>query len=131
MEFQMIEWGQYIFQEDMHIIEESWNLMTDGKSAATFEFRLNRPWNGAGDNGGPTWVMASGYPEMGKDGSVHAVLGTMTEISKYKWAESVEKSRKEEAIEAKRQQEKYGIPFPFLPVINICEVHLISSLSVS
>jgi hypothetical protein len=36
-------------------------------------------------------------------------MGTLFDISQFKWAESVQKRRIEEALEAKRQQEKYNL----------------------
>jgi hypothetical protein len=35
------------------------------------------------------------------------IMGTLFNISQFKWAESVQRRRIEEAWEAKRQQEKY------------------------
>jgi len=34
-------------------------------------------------------------------------MGTLFDISQFKWAESVQRRRIDEALEAKRQQEKY------------------------
>lgn len=34
------------------------------------------------------------------------IMGTLFDISQFKWAESVQRRRMEEALEAKRQQEK-------------------------
>ena len=35
-------------------------------------------------------------------------MGTLFDISQFKWAESVQRRRIDEALEAKRQQEKYA-----------------------
>jgi len=35
------------------------------------------------------------------------IMGTLFDISQFKWAESVQRRRIDEALEAKRQQEKY------------------------
>ena len=40
--------------------------------------------------------------------TVLGIMGTLFDISQFKWAESVQRRRIEEALEAKRQQEKYG-----------------------
>jgi hypothetical protein len=40
-------------------------------------------------------------------------MGTLFDISHFKWADSVQRQRVEEVLEAKRQQEKYGpLPLP-------------------
>jgi len=51
--------------------------------------------------------MACAYPELNEDGSVRAVAATIMDISYLKWAESVQKQRTDEALEAKRQQENF------------------------
>jgi hypothetical protein len=38
---------------------------------------------------------------------VVGIMGTLFDISQFKWAESVQTRRVEEVLEAKRQQEKY------------------------
>ena len=50
-------------------------------------------------------VLSCSYPELGEDGPVVAVLGTLTDITHLKWAEILQKQRTDEAIEAKRQHE--------------------------
>ncbi|KAK5735859.1 hypothetical protein LTR17_007871 [Elasticomyces elasticus] len=87
--------------------EGHWDLLVNKKQAVNFQFRLQREWsNGLGDHG-PAWVLASAYPELSDDGRVTAVAGTLTDISQLVWAESVQKLRTEEAIEAKRQQDNF------------------------
>lgn len=41
-------------------------------------------------------------------------MGTLFDISQFKWAESVQHRRVKEALEAKRQQEKYESLPPIL-----------------
>jgi hypothetical protein len=38
---------------------------------------------------------------------ITGIMGILFDISQFKWAESVQRRRVEEALEAKRQQEKY------------------------
>ena len=52
-------------------------------------------------------VLSCSYPELGEDGSVVAVSGTLTDITHLKWAERLQKQRTDEAVEAKRQHEAF------------------------
>lgn len=82
--------------------------MLNEKIPQTFEFRLRRPWsNDESGEEGETWLQALAYPELEKDGTIKSIMGCMIDISKFKWANSVQRLRTEEALESKRQQEKY------------------------
>jgi hypothetical protein len=57
----------------------------------------------------PKPLLVSGYPDIDREtGEIKEILGIMSDISRYRWAESVQKRRVEEVLELKRQQEKYG-----------------------
>jgi hypothetical protein len=51
-------------------------------------------------------------------------MGTLFDISQFKWAEGVQRRRIEEALEAKRQQEKYRRSLVSLNTANIGTVLL-------
>lgn len=38
---------------------------------------------------------------------ISSIIGILIDISRLKWAESIQKARVEEAVEAKRQQERF------------------------
>jgi hypothetical protein len=59
-------------------------------------------------------------------GSDHiiVIMGTLFDISQFKWAEGVQRRRIEEALEAKRQQEKYRRSLVSLNTANIGTVLL-------
>ncbi|KAK5691457.1 hypothetical protein LTR97_011450 [Elasticomyces elasticus] len=127
-----IDWRTVMSDED--IIDSHWDVLVNKKQAVNFQFRLRREWsNGLGDHG-PAWVMASAYPELSNDGRVLSVAGTLTDISQLVWAESVQKLRTEEAIEAKRQQDNFidmtshEIRNPLGAVIH-CADMIVSSLT--
>jgi hypothetical protein len=53
------------------------------------------------------------------------IMGTLFDISQFRWAENVQRQRVEEALEAKRQQEKYSPPLQLLKeeTINPPQLH--------
>lgn len=67
------------------------------------QFRLkDRKWENSN-----AWIQGMSYPELEEDGSIKSIMGTLVDISQFKWAENVQKLRTEEALEAKRQQENF------------------------
>ena len=52
------------------------------------------------------WVTAQGFPLL-ENGKVKLILGTLTDVSHLKWAESVQARSAQRASEAKRNQEEF------------------------
>lgn len=73
----------------------------------SFELKMKRQHvNVAGEVCGPAWVMVKALAETNEDGGVERCVTTAMDISHQKYAESIQRIRLEEALEAKRQQEK-------------------------
>lgn len=73
----------------------------------TSEFRFKAQWQDRNGNRGDTWVLFSACPEKHPDGRLKSVFGSITDISKQKWAEGIQTRKMEEAVELKRQQENF------------------------
>ncbi|KAK4972509.1 hypothetical protein LTR28_012474 [Elasticomyces elasticus] len=102
-----IDWRGAIWHEDMPIIQQVWDRLIIHQESVDFQFRLTRTWRHPSDGmESQAWVLASVYPTLDDHGLVCAVQGTQIDISELKWAEKVQRLRVEEALEAKRQQEK-------------------------
>ncbi|KAJ9617541.1 uncharacterized protein PV06_07545 [Exophiala oligosperma] len=101
------EWIKYVVDEDQVKVREAWKSMVDKRSAISMEFRFRRPWRDKIGNTGSTWVLMSASPERDEDGQVQRIFGSMTDISAQKFAEKLQTRRMEEAVELKRQQERY------------------------
>lgn len=56
-------------------------------------------------------MSASSYPRLNEKNEVIAVQGALFDVSSLKWAETVQKVRVENALEAKRQQEQVSSLF--------------------
>nr|OQO26389.1 hypothetical protein B0A51_06951 [Rachicladosporium sp. CCFEE 5018] len=109
VDFADVSWAGYLLAEDMVTVDKNWNQMIDTKQPAKYQLRWHKPWLDAqGARGTPhTWTMCSVYPEPNKDGSIISAAGFLTDISHLIWAESAQKQRTDEAVEAKRQQENF------------------------
>ncbi|KAF2639814.1 aerobic respiration control sensor protein arcB [Massarina eburnea CBS 473.64] len=53
------------------------------------------------------WVLASSQPEIGPDGTVRSIMGSIADISQLKWAQGLRDRRLKEAEETKRQQNEF------------------------
>ncbi|KAH7092217.1 hypothetical protein FB567DRAFT_435149 [Paraphoma chrysanthemicola] len=53
------------------------------------------------------WILASSQPELGPDGEVISIMGSITDISHIKWAQGLQETRLREAEETKRQQNEF------------------------
>ncbi|KAK5198326.1 hypothetical protein LTR92_002571 [Exophiala xenobiotica] len=101
------QWITYVVEEDQVKVRDMWKTMVDKKCAVSMEFRFKTPWRDKVGNTGSTWVLTSASPEQDGDGRVERVFGSMTDISVQKFAENLQTRRMEEAVELKRQQERY------------------------
>lgn len=107
-----------IVDEDRHIAIEAWEQLVSTGNPSSYEFRVKNTSNGgltvldvAGTVNDDTsdssnWILATCSTDRAEDGSIKMVIACWTDISQFKWAESVEKQRTKEALESKRQQEK-------------------------
>lgn len=101
------EWIKYVVDEDQPKVMEMWNTMLLKRRPVSLEFRFKTPWSDKLGNKGPTWVLTSISPERNDDGILERIFGSMTNISVQKFAENLQTKRMEEAVELKRQQERY------------------------
>jgi len=82
------------------------NDVLEGKEVK-FQIRTKKCYtNSAGENCGPAWVQVTGIPELNEEGGIERLISTASDISHLKFAERLQQARLDEAIEARRQQEK-------------------------
>lgn len=53
------------------------------------------------------WVLATSQPEIGADGRVRSIMGSIADISHLKWVQGLQEQRLKEAEETKRQQNEF------------------------
>ncbi|KAK7408902.1 hypothetical protein QQX98_008906 [Neonectria punicea] len=104
-------WPEFVVKEDLAILDQSLKELRETGRPQTAEFRLQTPWV-TEDNDGNTstisrWVLATFIPVKSSDGVIISFTGCLSDVSSQKWQLDQEKSRKEEAIESKRQQENF------------------------
>lgn len=100
-------WIEYVKPEDRDMVLSLWYELVNNLVPINAEFRFKTIWDDPNGNPGDTWALASAYPEKTQAGKLKGIFGSITNISRQKWAEHFEKRRMEEAIEMKRQQENF------------------------
>ncbi|KAL1839861.1 hypothetical protein VTJ49DRAFT_1047 [Mycothermus thermophilus] len=109
-------WMEGIRDEDRPGAEEAWRKLVRDKVPVTHEFRFRGSRELMDGHYGDVWALMSAFPEREPPGSPHSggaggelkhIFGCITDISQQKWAESVHKRRRDEAVEMKRQQENF------------------------
>jgi PAS domain S-box-containing protein len=102
--FEEIDWESVTYEEDLELVRSKWSGISSTKDPINMQFRLRKRWvDGNGVTMGPVWVTTSALPEYNEDGSVKGIIGTMLDISALKFAETVQQTKVQEAMEAKRQ----------------------------
>ncbi|CAN9133812.1 unnamed protein product [Alternaria alternata] len=101
------EWFDLISNEDVERVKQDWDGMLKCGKSSGVQFRLKKTWINQDGIRSNIWVQSSSYPELDENGKVISIMGTLFDISHFKWAESVQRRRIDEALEAKRQQENF------------------------
>ena len=80
-------------EEDHGLLDRGFHDITVEKKQVRFEFRTKRPWINT-MSGKPVketaWLLCEAFPVLNEDGSVNSIMGTTTDISHLKWAESLQ-----------------------------------------
>lgn len=94
--------------EDQDAIMSAWNSLIQG-NCVTFEMRWKaRP--GSGDDA--QWVLSACVPVLDEDRNLISIAGNTIDINAQKKFQEVQRRQIDEALEAKRQQEKYVSDLP-------------------
>ncbi|KAK8020085.1 hypothetical protein PG990_005223 [Apiospora arundinis] len=106
-EFKKMDWHTFVYEKDYHIVDKQWATLVSDQELKQTVFRLQRTWADGEGVSRQVWVESSIIPEFKEDGTVASFLCVLTDISRFKWAEEVQKTRVEEALAAKRKHENF------------------------
>jgi PAS domain S-box-containing protein len=102
-----VQWPTIVYPDDLaHVYQEVNTAIKEG-GPRSFNTRLIKTWTGPDGISSPSWTMVVATVTYDDEGKMTSIIGTMTDISQLKWAEAIQKSRVEEALESKRQQENF------------------------
>jgi PAS domain-containing protein len=108
-------WLNIAFPEDIARCEGIFGKLVMHKEPVCFELKTKMSWQPPPELSSPEtvaverfrWILCSAYPELGPNGELVEIVGNVTDISRQKWAEDVQKTRTESAIESKRHLEHF------------------------
>lgn len=97
-----VDWRNIVDEDLVEACYRDVDMTRYKQGSHTFSTRLKKKWKGPDGVLTSTWILvtATAYTDS-------TIMGTMTDISQLKWAEAVQKTRIEEALESKRQQENF------------------------
>lgn len=99
-----------IVESSIKTMEDGWHHLANEHLPWSGELQLQirkaRPKNLHGD-AIDYWVMFIAQPEIASDGLLRSVMGSITDISKIKWAQDLQDHQLREAEETRRQQNEF------------------------
>jgi PAS domain S-box-containing protein len=93
-----IDWQSICYPDDQDIVDQQWHKVLRDKQRTQAHFRLNRTWNFGDGAPRQAWAECQTIPELNDEGNVVSIFSVMTDISRFKWAEEVQRNRIEEAL---------------------------------
>lgn len=105
-------WQKAIVPEDLPKVEGCWNKLASGEPIVPFTFRVKRHHSvtekaGACESLDHRWLLSNAYVDLNEDGSCRRIMGWLTDISAQKWNEHLQAQRLADALETKRQTERF------------------------
>jgi PAS domain-containing protein len=112
-----VGWADQIHEDDRARVGEAWLALSQQGIPLNLEYRVKKPWiyldEATGTQmTGETWVHGTAISEIGIDGTVVAIQGNCTEISLKKFSERLLSERLEDALEHKRQADRFMFVSP-------------------
>jgi signal transduction histidine kinase len=108
-------WQVIAFPEDLVFCEGIFQQLVTKNEPVCFELKTKMLWNPPADLSEPegeviqhyTWILCSAYIELDSNGQLVEIVGSVTDISKQKWAEGIQKLRTDSALESKQHLEHF------------------------
>lgn len=105
-----LSWMDFIMESSIKTMEDGWHKLSNEHLGWSGELQLkvrgSRPKNLHGE-AIDYWVMFIAQPEITAEGSLRSVMGSITDISKTKWAQGLQERQLCEAEETRRQQNEF------------------------
>ncbi|KAK8179682.1 hypothetical protein BC567DRAFT_248924 [Phyllosticta citribraziliensis] len=108
-------WRELCLPEDQGRCEKHFAKLMTEKVQVVMELRLKRSWKPPHDTpdldkdhwNHSMWILISAFPELSDSGEVQEIVGAVTDISRLKWGEGLQKQRTDDALRSKRQLESF------------------------
>ncbi|KPI38828.1 Virulence sensor protein BvgS [Cyphellophora attinorum] len=97
---------EFYHEDDTEKASSIWEELVQGSDAISGELRLKRPFVTPEGDSEHAWILVHGFSLRG-EGEVKYIMACLTDISRIKWAESIQTRNAIAAQEAKRRQEEF------------------------
>ena len=105
--FEEYDHRDHVLEEDVQSVTIAFQMLLEDHKAVSHRFRVKRKWTSPDGIASPAFLTADSYPVLDDAGNVTSVQGVMFDVSNFMWAENIQKARLDEAVEAKKQQERF------------------------
>ncbi|KAF3007645.1 Histidine kinase [Curvularia kusanoi] len=108
----MEAWLNIVYPEDIPKCEGVFGKLVMEKVPVIFELKTKMLWSPPADLEQSDcvyhkWILCSAYPELGPNDELLEIVGSVTDISKQKWAEGLQKKQTDDALESKKHLEHF------------------------
>lgn len=108
-------WDKIADPEFIPYLHQQWDALFTAKRPVRYEFKTLTTWEPNDevckspdhDKEHRVWLLVSAAPDLGPDGEVTQVLGSVTDISALKFANKAQERETNDALESKRQLENF------------------------
>ncbi|RMZ67557.1 sensory transduction histidine kinase [Pyrenophora seminiperda CCB06] len=108
-------WYKIAFEEDLSFCESVFSKLVTEHESVCFELRTRMPFapplddceQEPDDTQHFRWILCSAYPELSSDDELIEIVGNVTDISKQKWAEGIQRLRTDSALQGKQHLEHF------------------------
>ncbi|KAE9364382.1 hypothetical protein N431DRAFT_354787 [Stipitochalara longipes BDJ] len=108
-----VNWPHVLCEGEPDRVNKAWEQTISEKQSVTIQTRINRRWQAPDlDLDGKvqyseTHLLLAMYPDLDESGEVTTVMSCITDISGLKWSELQLRKKMDQAIEMKKQQERF------------------------
>lgn len=108
-----VNWADVLADGQVELIQKAWDTMLNERRSLSIQTVMRRLWQAPelDMNGNSQWanteILLAMHPDFDDDGEVCTVMSCITDISGLKWSESQLRRKMDQAIENKKQQERF------------------------
>jgi PAS domain-containing protein len=130
-----VSWSEVLCEGEPDRVNEAWARMISEKKSVAIHTRINRRWRAPDLNSdgnvqhSETHILLAMYPDADEFGEVTTVMSCITDVSSLKWSELQLRKKMDQAIEMKKQQERFIDMTSYVEVFFLHNPFLVSRQS--
>ncbi|TGO51484.1 hypothetical protein BCON_0160g00090 [Botryotinia convoluta] len=108
-----VNWEEVLVAGEFGPVTRAWSECVEEKKPLTFQTRIDTPWRApelttdGEEQWGETHLLLTLYPDLDDEGNVSTIMSCITDITELKWSENQLRAKMEQALEMRRQQERF------------------------